>query len=133
LANARTDGWSVDCNGIRCALVRKGPDGGVDVLAHRDAFGFEKPIIMVQVKHRNSSSNGAEVQQLLGANPMDASSIFVSTGGYTASARTVAQQNGVKLLDLSELVQYVCEWYEKLPIASQQLVPLQKVYVPLTG
>jgi|GEM_PF-6860201 len=64
---------------------------------------------------------------------MDASSIFVSTGGYTASARTVAQQNGVKLLDLSELVQYVCEWYEKLPIASQQLVPLQKVYVPLTG
>ncbi len=33
-----------------------GPDGGIDVLAHKDAFGFEKPIIKVQVKHRKSTN-----------------------------------------------------------------------------
>ncbi|WP_150269649.1 restriction endonuclease [Paenibacillus tepidiphilus] len=124
-------GGLLSAMGYQVKVSPKGPDGGVDILAHRDAFGFEKPIIKVQVKHRNSASNGAEIQQLLGTTPMDASSIFVSTGGYTSSARTVAQQNGVKLLDLSELVQLICEWYEKLPIISQQLIPLQKIYVPL--
>ena len=58
----------------------KGPDGGVDVLAYKDAFGFEKPIIKVQVKPRKSSATAPEVQQLLGANPIDANSLFVSTG-----------------------------------------------------
>lgn len=124
-------GGLLSAMGYQVRVSPKGPDGGVDILAHRDAFGFEKPIIKVQVKHRNSASNGAEVQQLLGANPMDANSLFVSTGGYTVSARTVAQQNGVKLLDLSGLVELVCEWYEKIPIASQQLIPLQKMYIPL--
>jgi restriction system protein len=46
----------------------KGPDVGVDVLAYKDAFGFEKPIIKVQVKHRKSSAGAPEIQQLLGAN-----------------------------------------------------------------
>ncbi|MBB6635684.1 restriction endonuclease [Cohnella thailandensis] len=62
---------------------------------------------------------------------MDASSIFVSTGGYTTSARSVAQQNGVKLLDLGEFTQLVYTWYEKVPIEAQQLIPLQKIYVQL--
>jgi restriction system protein len=108
----------------------KGPDGGVDVLAYKDAFGFEKPIIKVQVKHRAASASAPEIQQLLGANPIDANSLFVSTGGFTSQAKAVAKHNSVKLVDLEELVNFVVKWYEQMPNDVRALLPLQKIYVP---
>lgn len=108
----------------------KGPDGGVDVLAYKDAFGFEKPIIKVQVKHRKSSAGAPEIQQLLGANPIDANSLFVSTGGFTSQSVVVAKHNSVRLVDLEELVDLVMKWYENIPTDVRALLPLQKMYVP---
>ena len=108
----------------------KGPDGGVDILAYKDAFGFEQPIIKVQVKHRKSTAGAPEIQQLLGANPLKANCLFVSTGGFTSQATIVAKQNGVKLIDLEELVQLIIEWYEMMPNDTRALLPLQKMYVP---
>lgn len=108
----------------------KGPDGGVDVLAYKDAFGFEKPIIKVRVKHRKSSASAPEIQQLLGANPIDANSLFVSTGGFTSQAEAVARHNSVRLVDLEELVDLVVKWYENMPNDVRALLPLQKMYVP---
>ena len=108
----------------------KGPDGGVDILAYKDAFGFEKPIIKVQVKHRKSAAGSPEVQQLLGANPLEANCLFVSTGGFTSHAEAVAKHNSVKLLDLEELVQLIVQWYEYMPNDARALLPLQKMYVP---
>ena len=108
----------------------KGPDGGVDIRAYKDAFGFEQPIIKVQVKHRKSTAGAPEVQQLLGANPLKANCLFVSTGGFTSQATNVAKQNGVKLIDLEELVQLIIEWYESMPDDTRALLPLQKMYVP---
>ncbi|UCZ53201.1 restriction endonuclease [Bacillus shivajii] len=108
----------------------KGPDGGIDVLAYKDAFGFEKPIIKVQVKHRKSSASAPEIQQLLGANPIEANSLFVSTGGFTSHAEGVAKHNSVRLVDLEELVDLVVKWYEQMPNDVRALLPLQKMYVP---
>jgi restriction system protein len=108
----------------------KGPDGGVDVLAYKDAFGFEKPIIKVQVKHRKASAGAPEIQQLLGANPIDANSLFVSTGGFTSHAEAVAKHNSVRLIDLEELVDLVVKWYENMPTDARALLPLKKMYVP---
>lgn len=123
-------GGLLESMGYQVRISPKGPDGGVDIIAHRDAFGFEKPIIKVQVKHRNTAAGGPEVQQLLGANPIGASSLFVSTGGFTSQAKTVAQQHNVKLLDLTDLVDLVVDWYEKMSAENQALLPLKKVYVP---
>ncbi|MTH54110.1 restriction endonuclease [Bacillus mangrovi] len=108
----------------------KGPDGGVDVLAYKDAFGFEKPIIKVQVKHRKSSAGAPEIQQLLGANPIDANSLFVSTGGFTSHAEAVAKHNSVRLVDLEELVDLVVKWYDNIPDDVRASLPLQKMYLP---
>ncbi|MGQ3545366.1 restriction endonuclease [Bacillus cereus] len=116
--------------GYNVKVSKKGPDGGVDILAHKDAFGFEKPIIKVQVKHRKSTSGGPEVQQLLGAHPIDANSLFVSTGGFTSQAESIARNNNVKLLDLEELVNSIVYWYDKMPNETRSLLPLQKMYVP---
>ncbi len=108
----------------------KGPGEGVDVLAYKDAFGFEKPIIKVQVKHRKSSATAPEIQQLLGANPIDANCLFVSTGGFTSHAEAVSKHNSVKLVDLEELVNLFVKWYEHTPNEVRALLPLQKMYVP---
>lgn len=78
--------------GYQVNVIPKGPDGGVDVLAHRDVFGFEHPIFKVQVKHRRVASGGPEIQQLLGANPHGANCIFVLTGGFTAAAKSSAHR-----------------------------------------
>lgn len=117
--------------GYNAQVSPKGPDGGVDVLAFKDAFGFEKPIIKVQVKHRKSSSSAPapDIQQLLGANPMDANSLFVSTGGFTSQAEEVARRNSVRLVDLDELVDLAVKWYEYMPDDVRALLPLQKMYV----
>lgn len=116
--------------GYNAQVSPKGPDGGVDVLAYKDAFGFEKPIIKVQVKHRKSSASAPEVQQLLGANPIVANSLFVSTGGFTSQAKVVAKHNEVRLVSLEELVNLVVKWYDNMPNDVRALLPLQKMYVP---
>lgn len=116
--------------GYQVRVSPKGPDGGVDILAHKDAFGFEQPIIKVQVKHRNDKSSAPEIQQLLGANPMGGSCIFVSTGGFKATAVKVAQQNDVKLLDLTGLADLVTNWYENFPSETKALIPMKKIYIP---
>ncbi|KYG33624.1 restriction endonuclease [Priestia endophytica] len=110
--------------------MKKGPDGGVDILAYKDAFGFEQPIIKVQVKHRKSTSSSPEIQQLLGAHPVNANALFVSTGGFTSPAITVARQHNVKLLDLESLVKIIVGWYDKMPNETRSLLPLQRVYIP---
>nr|WP_239530228.1 restriction endonuclease [Sporolactobacillus spathodeae] len=134
----RLDPWQMqdlvagllEAMGYNTQVSPKGPDGGIDILAYKDAFGFERPIIKVQVKHRKSSTGGPEIQQLLGANPSDANSLFISTGGFTNQADRIANRNGVKLLDLEKLVTLIMEWYDKLPTDKQALIPLQKIYVP---
>lgn len=123
-------GGLLEAMGYKVRVSPKGPDGGVDILAHKDAFGFEKPVIKVQVKHKNDTSSAPEIQQLLGANPIGANCIFVSTGGFKSTAIKVAQQNEVKLMDLSELATMVCGWYEDLPNETKALVPLKKFYIP---
>jgi restriction system protein len=124
-------GGVLQAMGYQVRVSPKGRDGGIDILAHRDAFGFEQPIIKVQVKHRRSTVSSAEVQQLLGTNPIGASSLFVSTGGFTSSAISIAQQNGVKLLDLSQLVELLLNWYDQIPDEIKSLVPLRKTFLPL--
>jgi len=82
------------------------------------------------VKHRKSSASSPEIQQLLGANPLEANCLFVSTGGFTSHAEVVAKHNSVKLLDLEQLVQLIVQWYEHMPNDARALLPLQKMYVP---
>ncbi|MFD1362857.1 restriction endonuclease [Lentibacillus salinarum] len=108
----------------------KGPDGGVDVLASKDAFGFQKPIIKTQVKHRKSKAESKEIQQLLGAHPMDSSCLFISTGGFTSNALTVAKQYSVRVIDMEQLVKMLVDWYENMPSDIKGLMPLRKMYIP---
>lgn len=108
----------------------KGPDGGVDVLAYNDIFGMEVPLIKAQVKHWKKKVSSREVQQLTGAHPLEARSLFISTCGFTPNALHVASQASVRVVDLDELVRLVVEWYEEMPVDVKELIPLRKMYVP---
>lgn len=56
-------------------------DGGVDVIAHRDALGVEPPLIKVQCKHLTGTVGAPDVQRLIGAKGHEELALFVTLGG----------------------------------------------------
>ncbi|HWI53151.1 MAG TPA: restriction endonuclease [Symbiobacteriaceae bacterium] len=117
--------------GYRTRTSPPGPDGGVDVLAHPDEFGFGEPLIKVQVKHRRESAGAPQIRELIGAEPLKAKALFVSTGGFTAAARTEARTKNVVILDLDDLVEKIGIYYDRLPSQTQAILPMQRLYLPL--
>jgi restriction system protein len=118
--------------GYHTQVAPEGKDGGVDIVASRDALGVEPPIIKVQVKARpNSRSGPSEIRELAGLlGPQDERGIFVSTGGYTRDAENDAKVARIGLIGMDRLVELLVETYEKLDQDTKSLVPLRRVYVP---
>lgn len=75
--------------GFRPASPPPGPDRGVDIVAHPDPFGFERPRIKVQVKHRQGTVGGPEVRAFLVTAGGDGTAALVEvlTGREVARAR----------------------------------------------
>jgi len=122
--------------GFRTRVSSPGPDGGVDIRAFPDAFGFESPRIRVQVKHRKGQATQQEVQQFAGAIGSSVeggyNGLFVSTGGFTPHASREAEKHqNITLIDRQAFVDLLIEHYEKLDPQFKALVPLRKLYVPV--
>lgn len=113
-------------------VAPEGKDGGVDIVASRDALGVEPPIVKVQVKARPTSRSGpSEIRELAGLlGPQDERGIFVSTGGYTRDAENDAKVARISLIGMDRLVELLLENYAKLDQDTKSLVPLRRVYVP---
>ncbi len=48
--------------GLRTKVSPPGPDGGKDIVAHPDAFGFSEPVIKMQVKHTKDSMGAPDCE-----------------------------------------------------------------------
>ena len=107
-----------------------GADGGVDIIAAPDVFGFEQPRIIVQVKHRKGKVGLDEMQRLTGTLQEGEKGLLVSTGGFAAGVERQAGPN-VTLLDGGKVVDYFIEHYESMPSEYKALVPLKRVYLPV--
>ncbi len=107
-----------------------GADGGVDIIAAPDVFGFEQPRIIVQVKHREGRVGEGDVQRLAEALQPGEKGLFVSTGGFHPSAKRMADQN-MTLLDGDKVVDYFIEHYESMSSEYKAKVPLKRVYIPV--
>ncbi|GAB4543578.1 MAG: restriction endonuclease [Anaerolineae bacterium] len=118
--------------GFRADSAPPGADRGVDIIAHPDAFGFQRPHIKVQVKHRKGPVSGPEMRSFLGALRDGDSGLYISTGGFTSDATREADRSRepVKLLDRDGLIDLLLEHYETLGPEYQAQVPLRKVWVP---
>jgi restriction system protein len=123
----------LEAMGYRTRTSERGPDQGVDIIAHPDPLGFEIPRIKVQVKHRQSAAGGPEIRNLVGTLGEGEKGLFVSTGGFTIEAKNEGRRTTrLTLVDGEEFVNLLTEHYEKLDPDYKAIVPLRKIWVPFS-
>lgn len=118
--------------GYRTTVSPAGPDRGKDIIASKDGFGFERPRIVVEVKHRRGQMGSQEIRSFLGGRHPDDRGLYVSTGGFTREARYEAERASTvtHLMELDELARALIEQYDKLDEEGRRLLPLTKIYWP---
>ncbi len=117
--------------GYRTRVSPEGPDGGIDILAHRDELGFEPPIIKVQVKSSEGSMGDPVVSSLYGKVGPGEFGLFITLGTFTNQAKNFAKnKSNLRLIDGNELVSLVLQHYEEFDSRYKGLIPLKRVYVP---
>jgi restriction system protein len=118
--------------GYRSRVSPEGPDGGIDIIAHKDELGFEPPIVKVQVKSSEGSTVGDPiVSALYGKVTGGEYGLLVTLGTFTPAARAFARsKSNLRLIDGRELVDLVLQHYEQFDSRYKGLLPLRRVYVP---
>ena len=116
----------------------KGPDGGIDIVAHTDPIGLGLDIVKVQVKHtgnieKNPGIRMEKIEELRGLCAKDSSvPVFVSLQGFAKDVyKKTATDSGnfVTLIDCVRFVDLWIEYIETIPEEGRKLFPLKKVYV----
>ncbi len=124
-------GHLLETMGYRTRVSPPGPDGGVDIVAHRDELGFEPPIIKVQVKSSEGSVGDPVVSALYGKVSHGEFGLLVSLGTVTSQAKSFATgKTNLRLIDQDELVELVLQHYDRFDSRYKALIPLKRVYVP---
>jgi restriction system protein len=117
--------------GYRTRLGPPGKDGGVDIIAHKDALGLEPPIIKVQVKSGDSKVSEPTVSSLYGKVGDNGYGLFVTLSTFTPDAKTFANsKSNLRLIDGDELVALILQHYEQLNSQHKGILSLKRVYVP---
>jgi restriction system protein len=117
--------------GYRTRVSPEGPDGGIDIVAHKDELGFEPPIIKVQVKSTEGSIGDPVVSALYGKVGSSEYGLLVTLGTFTSQAKGFAKsKSNLRLVDGDELVNLIFEHYDQFDSRYKGLLPLRRVYVP---
>ncbi|KAB0490158.1 restriction endonuclease [Pseudomonas vancouverensis] len=120
--------------GYKAKVSPKGPDRGVDVIASPDGLGLTQPRIKAEVKHRNGSMGAPAIRSFIGALREGDSGLFISTGGFTREARYEAERSSIQLtlVDLDDLADLIVSHYESIDLEGRALVPLVRIYWPVS-
>jgi len=117
--------------GYRTRVSPEGPDGGIDIIAHKDDLGFEPPIIKVQVKSSEGSIGDPVVSALYGKVANSEFGLLVALGTFTPPAKAFARsKSNLRLIDGEELVDLILQHYERFDSRYKGLLPLKRVYIP---
>lgn len=117
--------------GYRTRVSPEGPDGGIDIIAHRDELGFEPPIIKVQVKSSDGNIGDPVTSALYGKVGQNEHGLLVTLGSFTNQATSFARsKSNLRLIDGTELVTLILSHYEDLDSRYKGILPLKRVYVP---
>jgi predicted Mrr-cat superfamily restriction endonuclease len=84
----------LEVTGYQTRLSPEGPDGGIDIIAHKDELGFEPPIIKVQVKSTEGSIGDPIVSQLYGKVEKSEYGMVITLGSFTNQAVNFARNKG---------------------------------------
>lgn len=124
-------GHLLNCMGYHTRVSSEGPDGGIDIVAHKDELGFEPPIIKVQVKSNEGSIGDPVVSALYGKVGAQEFGLLVALGTYTAQAKNFAKsKTNLRLVDGDELVQLIFQHYDSFDARYKGVLPLRRVFVP---
>lgn len=117
--------------GYHTRISPPGPDGGIDIVAHKDELGFEPPIIKVQVKSTSGSVGDPETSALFGKVAHGEFGLLVTLGTFTRQAIGFAETKAnLRLINGEELVSLVLDYYDDLDSKYKGLLPLKRVFVP---
>lgn len=117
--------------GYRTRVAPEGPDGGIDIIAHKDELGFEPPIIKVQVKSTDGNIGDPVVSALYGKVATNEFGLLVTLGAFTNQALNFAKsKSNLRLIDGDELVDLILQHYDQFDSRYKGLIPLKRVYVP---
>ncbi len=122
----------LEAMGYRTQVTQASGDGGIDIIAHRDPFGLEPPIIKVQCKRITTNTGGPDVQKLMGALSANGNEygLFVTLGSFSPDARHISRnRQDLRLINGTELVDLIFEHYEKFSPEYKRLLPMRSVYV----
>lgn len=116
--------------GYQARVTKYGPDGGVDVIAHKDPLGVEPPLIKIQCKQRTATIGAPEVQQLIGTQSSGELVVFVTLGSYSREAFSLERQRaGLRLLTGEDIVSLFLNHYASLPERWRSIIPLTPLLV----
>lgn len=117
--------------GYTATVTPPSGDHGVDVIAHPDPLGLEKPYVKVQAKSGTSSVGGPEVNQLKGTLNAGEQGVLISLGRFTAQAEAAARGRAdITLIGPKRFVALFLSHYDRLAPEWRARYPLRQVFVP---
>ena len=118
--------------GYKTRVSPEGADGGIDIIAYKDALGLEPPIIKVQVKSNDADITPDKVQALYGNVAAGEYGLFIALSGFSKRAREFAKSKAnLRIIDGDELIDIILEYYEQLDSKYKAKIPLRNVYIPV--
>jgi len=103
----------------------------IDIIAHKDEFGFEPPVIKCQVKTEDSPIKLEPVEKLYSNVDPKEFGLFIALSNYSDKARRFADgKANLRLIDGYELVDMITAYYDDLDTQFKNSIPLKKVFLP---
>ena len=116
--------------GYRTIVSPHGGDSGIDITAYKDEL---PPRILVQVKSQDGDIKEATIQSLKGAMREGDYGLFVTLSNYTQNARKYLNSTPIiRGINGTELVDLILKYYEELSDKYQKMIPLKRVYIPMS-
>ncbi len=116
-------------------IAEKGPDGGIDIIAHKDPIGVHD-VIKIQVKHTKDRNNPGismdEVRSFRSLCADGSHGVFVSMRGFTRETEKNVRTDQGSFVTLIDSVRFVNLWIEHIntiPEEGRKMLPLRKEYV----
>lgn len=122
-------------SGYNAVETRRGPDGGIDVLAGRGDMGFGEPRLAVQVKSGASPVGIVDYNRLQGNIQGFGAQhgLLVSLGDFTRDVKRENERSyfQIRLWGPYELVDRLLDSYDSLPEEIRVEIPLQTRRIPV--
>ncbi len=115
--------------GYRTEVSPHGGDSGIDITAYKDEL---PPRILVQVKSQDSPIKESAIQALRGTMREGDYGLFVALSDYTKNAQKYLNETPIiRGINGTDLVDLILKYYDLLDEIYKQMIPLQKVFIPV--